>query len=50
MDDLIKAIAEQTKAISALVESNQRLMMLMIDAADDESEESMLTYLDGTPK
>ena len=48
--ELIAAITEQTKAINALVESNQRLMSILLEGAADEPEESMLTYLDGTPK
>ena len=50
MGQLISAITEQTKAINALVESNQRLMSILLEGAADEPEESMLTYLDGSPK
>lgn len=48
--DLIAVLTAQTKDINALVESNQRLMSILLEGAADEPEESMLTYLDGTPK
>ena len=48
--DLVKAITEQTKAINALVESNQRLMMILSEGMTDEDEQPALTYLDGSVK
>ena len=50
MEELIAALTEQTNAINALVGSNQRLMSILLEGAADEPEESMLTYLDGSPK
>lgn len=51
MDELIKALTEQTKAINALVESNSKLMMALTDIMMDGEEEQVSTnYLDGSPK
>lgn len=49
MDELTTAIMKQVEAITALVESNQRLIMILTEG-QDEPEESMLTYLDGSAK
>lgn len=50
MDELITAIMKQVEAITALVESNQRLMMILAEGMVDEDEQPALTYLDGSPK
>lgn len=50
MDELIAALTAQTAAINALVESNQRLMMILADGVVDEDEQPALTYLDGSAK
>jgi hypothetical protein len=45
--DLVTALTDQTKAIKALVESNQRLIMILADGAMDEDMPAQ-TYMDGT--
>lgn len=47
MDELITAIMKQVEAITALVESNQRLMMILAEGATDE-ELPPQTYMDGS--
>lgn len=49
MDDLIEAIKHQTEAINALIESNQRLMMLLIDSmAVNDHPAPRAQYMDGS--
>jgi len=48
MERLIQAITAQTAAITALVESNARLMMILADGATDEDVQ-VQTYMDGSP-
>lgn len=50
MEELIDALREQTKAIGALVESNQRLMMILVEGMSDDEEIESTHYLDGSPK
>lgn len=48
--ELVEAIAEQTKAISALVESNRELMDYMVGSeAEDREDGEPETYMDGSP-
>ena len=47
--ELIYQMNEQTKAINALVESNQRLIMMMAEGMVDE-DVPQTTYMDGTPR
>jgi len=47
-EELVKAITEQTKAISALVQSNRELMDYMVGQQADEEQEERQTYMDGT--
>jgi len=47
-EELVKAITEQTKAISALVQSNRELMDYMVCQQADEEQEERQTYMDGT--
>jgi len=45
MERLIQAITAQTAAITALVESNSRLMMIMAETDEDVPAQ---VYMDGT--
>ena len=47
-EELVKAITEQTKAITALVQSNRELISCMA-GQDGEDQEEPQTYMDGTP-
>jgi len=46
--ELITALQDQTTAITSLVESNQRLMMMLVDGMSDEDAPARTTYLDGS--
>ena len=47
MDELIQALKEQTAAINALVESNARLMIMLVEGEGEDMPAT--TYMDGTP-
>ena len=48
-EELVKAITEQTKAITELVQSNRELISCMAGQDDGEDQEEPQTYMDGTP-